>query len=593
MKSKTTGIWFLIAASLFAFIWLFQKHLQPAAPKIVQLVPGLQAASVTALEINPAGALEIDAVHTNGGWQLEKPLVYPAQTAAVEALASALEKLTVAAPLTAAEMKEHKNADAEFGFENPQFTLAIEYSNRRQQLVIGNLTAPGDQVFVRRVGESGAFVVDAGWLRLLPHAVADWRDKSLLDINGACDWIVITNGSKVMEFRLDASNQTWRMIRPLQTRADGTKLLAAIQQLGAGRVKQFITDDPHADLSGYGLQPAELDIWLGRGTNFTSGLQVGKSVPDNAREVYARRAGWDSVLAADKEAFAPWRGTVNDYRDTHLLGPLPPVTEIEVHGENNFTLQQTSSNTWAIAGETFPADTGNVQAFLKLLSSLRIEFVKDVVTAQDLQSFGLATPSREIFLRGKTGGTNSLLCDLMFGSSDTNRMYVKRGDEDFVYAVSLDELARLPENGWEFRDRRIWNFAPTNVAQITMQQNGKTRQLLRSSDGKWAFASGSQGIISPKDVEETVQRLGELTAAGWVGHDIVAPEKYGLNPGNLSLTIELKDGEKRNLDFGAELPRSQTALAAVTLHGERWVFVMEPTLYQFVATFLTIPPNAP
>ena len=32
MKPKTTGIWFVLAASLFAFIWIYEKYLQPAAP---------------------------------------------------------------------------------------------------------------------------------------------------------------------------------------------------------------------------------------------------------------------------------------------------------------------------------------------------------------------------------------------------------------------------------------------------------------------------------------------------------------------------------------------------------------------------------
>ena len=83
--------------------------------------------------------------------------------------------------------------------------------------------------------------------------------------------------------------------------------------------------------------------------------------------------------------------------------------------------------------------------------------------------------------------------------------------------------------------------------------------------------------------------MGELTVAGWVGHPVTEPEKFGLKPDNLSLTVELKSGSKYSVDFGAELPSSQTALAAVTLDGERWAFVFPPVLYQFVTTYLTIP----
>jgi len=35
------------------------------------------------------------------------------------------------------------------------------------------------------------------------------------------------------------------------------------------------------------------------------------------------------------------------------------------------------------------------------------------------------------------------------------------------------------------------------------------------------------------------------------------------------------------------------ALAAVTLGDDRWAFVFPPVLFQFVATYLTIPADAP
>jgi hypothetical protein len=557
------------------------------------LLPGLRAGEVTAFQISPAGAKEISVVRSNGLWQLVKPLAYPAQSAAVEALAGTLEKLVPAARLTAAELHSHKNADAEFGFENPQFSVLLQAGDQRQQLLVGNKTAPGDQVFIRIVGADGAFVTDAGWLQLLPRTANDWRDTALVSASGACDWIILTNGTKAMEFRRDATNQFWRMLRPLQARADNARLDAAFQQLRAGRVTQFVTDDPRADLSGFGLQPAELEVWLGQGTNLTDGVAAGKTLADNPARLFARREGWNSVVTAGKDAFAGWRGAVNDFRDPHLLSLTATVAEIDVHGEENYTLQRIGTNNWTLAGENYSADADNVQAFVKLLTGFRVsEFVKDVVTAPDLQGFGLATPSRQIILRGKAGDPDSVLAQVLFGATETNRVFVKRGDEDFVYALKPEDVARLPEHGWEFRNRRVWNFSEANVAQVTLRQNGKTRQLVRTGENKWSLAAG-QGIINPPAVEETMHRLGELTAAGWVGHNVTAPEKYGLNPDNLSVTIELKTGEKWQLDFGLELPQGQTALAAVTYDHQRWVFVFPPVLYQFITQYLTIPPNTP
>jgi hypothetical protein len=300
-------------------------------------------------------------------------------------------------------------------------------------------------------------------------------------------------------------------------------------------------------------------------------------------------------VTTTREPLSFWRGAVNDFRDPHLLELTAPVAEIEVRGRNSFTLQRQGSNDWVVAGEKFQGDAENVQEFIKLLAGFRVaEFVKDVVTQPDLQAYGLAAPTNQIILRSTVGDTNAVLAQLLFGAMQTNEIFVRRADEDFIYGLSLADFNRLPEAGWEFRDRRIWDFDGTNVAAITLHQNGKTRQVIHNGLNQWSLAPGSQGIINPPALEETAYRLGKLTAAGWVGRNITEPEKnYGLNTNNLQITVELKNGEKHTVDLGAELPRAQTALAAITLEGERWAFVFPPVLYQFVLSCLTIPANVP
>jgi len=591
MNSKTTGIWFTIAAALFALIFIFEHFLRPAAPEPSRILPELRPPAVTSFQVIPSGALEIRADRTNGAWLLTKPIAYPAQSAAIEALLDALQKLTPATRISAAELRNHRNADVEFGFETPRISLVIETGGQRRQLLVGNKTPPGDQVFLRVVGVDGAFVADADWLKFIPLSANDWRDTALVNANNSgLDWIVLTNGTKVIELRRDATNHFWRMIRPFPARADAERITDALQHLQTARVTQFITDDPKADLAAFGLQPADLDLWLGHGTNFISAIHVGKSPTNDPTQVFARRERWNAIVTTAKEPLSPWRGSVNDFRDSHLLELTAPVAEIEVQGQDNFTLQRQGLNDWQIVGEKFPADAENAQLFIKTLAGLRVaEFVKDVVTTPDLSAYGLATPTRQITLRSAAGDTNGVIVQLSFGTNQNNEVFVRRADEDFVYAVTAEDFNRLPEAAWEFRERRIWNFTEGDVAQITIHQNGKTRQMVRTGPNKWSLAAGSQGIINPPAIEETAHRFGGLTAAGWVGRNVTEPEKFGLNTNNLQIVIELKNSTKYTVDFGAELPASQTALAAVTLDGERWAFVFPPVLYQFVLSYLTIP----
>ena len=408
---------------------------------------------------------------------------------------------------------------------------------------------------------------------------------------------MLTNGTKAIELQRDATNHLWRMLRPLQARADSEHITEALQKLYAAHVSQFVTDDPKADLTAFGLQPADLDLWLDRGTNFVAAIHVGKSPTNDSTQVFAKREGWNAIATTAREPLSSWRGSVNDFRDPHLLELTAPVAEIEVRGQNQtFTLQRHGSNDWVVVGEKFPADAENVQEFIKFLAGFRVaEFVKDVVTPPDLQAYGLAPPTRQITLRSAVGDTNAVIAQLLFGAMQTNEIFVRRADEDFIYGLSLADFNRLPEYGWEFRDRRIWNFDGTNVAAITLHQNGKTRQIVHNGLNQWSLAPGSQGIINPPAIEETAYRLGKLTAAGWIGRNITEPgQSYGLNTNNLQITVELKNGAKNTRWISSRnCPQAQTALAAVTLDGERWAFVFPPVLYQFVLSYLTIPANVP
>jgi hypothetical protein len=491
-------------------------------------------------------------------------------------------------------LRHFKNT--EYGFNPPQISLVIVNDDQRWQLQVGNKTAPGDQVFLRVVGVDGMFVADADWLKFIPHSVDDWRDTTLVNLNGSTpDWIVLTNGTKVIELHRNTTNHLWQMTRPLVARADGNRITEALQNLQATRVSQFISDDTKADLSAYDLQPADLDLWLGNSTNSVTAIHIGKSPTNDTSQVYAKREGWNVIATTAKEPLSPWRGTVNDFRDPYLLDLSTPITEIEVRGQNNFILQQQGSNDWCVVGEKFPADAGSVQQFIKILASLRVaEFVKDVVTAPDLPAYGLASPARQITLYSAgVDGTNTVVAQLLFGATENNEVFVRRADEDFVYALTLEDFNRLPEAGWEFRERRIWNFTENDVAQITLHQNGKTRQMIRNGLNKWSLAAGSQGIINPPAIEETAHRLGELTVDGWVAQDMTNAALYGFKPDNLQITVELKNGTKNTVDFGVESPAAQTALAAVTLDGERWAFAFSPVLYQFVLSYLAIPANVP
>jgi hypothetical protein len=588
MNSKHTLTWFVVAVALFAFIFTYQFLERPAAPVSSDLLPGLSPSAVTSVQVFPNNAPEISVERTNGGWVMTQPVGYPGQTVAIESLVDALEKLAVAV-----RVPSGGNADSEYGFKTPE-AIAIQSGDDRREILVGNKTAPGDQVFVRVVGSDGIFVTDAGWLKFIPQSATDWRATELVSGGGNYDSLILTNGAKIIELHSNPTNHLWQMTRPLVARANSDYIIKTMQQLQAAHVSQFVSDNPNADLTAYGLQPADLDLWLGHGSNYVDAIHFGKNATNDPAQVFARREHWNAVVTTPKQPLLPWYGTVNDFRDPYLIELISPVAEIEMIGPdtNHFVLQRLDNNTWKIPGEKFPVDTGAVQYLIQTLAGLQVsQFVKDVVTPADLAANGFTNPLCQIILRSAVGDTNAVIAHLLFGTPDTNQVVVQRADENFIYAVTLDDFRKLPELGsWQFRDRTIWNFSETNVAQVTVQQNGKTWRLIHLGPNQWSLGAGSGSINTP-GVEETVHNLGHLYAYAWMARGISDPAHYGFKPGHLSITITLKDGQSHTADFA---PMSgDTALATVTLDGERWVFLFPPDLYQLVSSYLIVQSSVP
>lgn len=524
MNTKNTWVWLVVATGLFAFIYCFNHLLRPPVAGIGRVLPGLKTSTVDSIEVTPAGSLAVHAIRTNGNWLLEGSVTYPAQFTAIEGLLGALQSLTPATRISANEQHAHHSGSAEFGFDTPQDQIIIESGGQRWQLLVGNRTAPGDQVFLRVVGVDAVFVTSVTWLKLLPASPDDWRSTALVAAEVSdCDSIVLTNGSRsatgqsvVIELRRDQTNRLWRMVRPLPARADDERIADALQQLQLAQVSRFVTDDPKADWSLYGLQPSASDLWFGKGTNVISALHLGNSLTNNPNQVYARREGWPTIFATASQPLAAWSGAVNDFRDPHVVEIDSPIAEIQVQGPHDFTLEQ-GTNQWTVVGEKFAADPDSVGDFIKALAALKVaSFVQAVVTAPDLAAYGLAAPQRRITLYSAVGNTNAIVAQLAF-AQQTNGIFVHRADEDFIYSISTNDFNRLPEWGWEFRDRHLWNFSETNVAQILLTQNGKTRVLVRHGVNEWSLAPGSQGIINPPALEEDDPPHGGTRGArmGW------------------------------------------------------------------------------
>jgi len=586
MNPKNTWLLVTVAVVLAGFIYGWEEFVAKPARQPVMVIPGLDPASIRQVQVRVAGEQEVLAVRTNSEWQLVKPLSGPARPNSVDAMLQTLAQLSPHSYLSARDLMSRPNAQADFGFETPSISIMLFSDGGRKQLLVGSHTAPGDQVFVELVGTPGVHLVSTNLLAVIPQKPADWRNTSLLEQKSLkFDRVQVNNGSRIMELVQNPTNQLWRLAR-LQARADGQMVEELLGQLWQMHIKDFVTDDPDAELTDYGLDAPTLEIILAEGSNTLATLQFGASTTNGTNMVYGRRGSSASIFTVSEEDLKPWRAPATDFRDRRFFSLRYVPDAIEVRGNEEFFITRETNHLWRVMPGNFIADTNYMNDVLLALAQMQIvEFVKDVVTQPDLPSFGLDPAVEEYTLKFNIPTEPTI--HVLFGTNRDNVVFAKRADEPSVSALRFVDVNFLPAASWELRNRGIWRFTEEEVARIRIEQDGKQRELIRNGTNAWSLAEGSTGIINPFAVEETVHRLGDLSAAFWIAHGEIDRTQYGFSDPPHKIITTLKNGTTHEVELG-ELAPSQYPYALVMQDGEPWVFEFPWATAQFINDNLSI-----
>ena len=588
-----------IALVLFGYIVLVEWR-QPGRgqgqPQAAKLLPAFDPFKVTSVEVTRTNQT-IRAERINQQWQLVNP-TYPAQSTAIESLLRALGDLNRLYEISAQEIISESGGLSPFGLDPPWASVKIQEGTNLVQFRVGAKTLLGDRVYVQPQGASGICATAASVLEHIPVSAHQWRNPLLMHGENLAFDRILTSGASTLKLERDSTNQLWRVIAPIQMRADFGQVENLLRELRTARISQFITDNPKADLEAYGLQTPEAELILANGTNPVFHVQFGKSPTNAPTQVYARQMAYSNVVLVSRDLAELAKKPYTEFRDRVLLtfrpgsvdrieaqvadeqGPTPSSNEV-------FTVQR-QPDSWQIV-EPFqaPADRELMQVFLEDLARLEIIRVeKEVVT--DFAPYGLVKPLRQYALKSSStnalGSTNQLLVQVDFGGRPTNepdKVYCRRSDEKFVYVVASPDMGRLSRAAFVLRDRRIWNFASTNVTAISISQRGQKRELVRDAATKSWLRDDQVGTAA---IEETLHRLGALQADSWVARGQDQAKLLKTDGSEYQLVLDVNQGGALSkLTLNLRLGLSGQPYAAVKLEEQQLVtFKFPASLYGMI-----------
>jgi hypothetical protein len=341
------------------------------------------------------------------------------------------------------------------------------------------------------------------------------------------------------------------MRAPLQARGDAPKIEALLSQLQSLRASGFVIDETPADLEPYGLQASaltpQLELSLLENTNTLFSLQMGSSPTNHPELAYVRRQIPGNILTVPRGPLSLWQAAYTNFLDRHIISvPADQIESIDVSIGNNeqFVVRRVEGQ-WRVhsAGvEPFAADAGLMSFLIDALTNAPTDLEQTVVA--EFTNY-VAPPVLVYTLRGGvTSGQTNLIAQIQFGANQAGRVFEHRTDETSVNSMPTNYYGRLPRVSWQLRDRRIWSFAASNVVSVTVHQSGKIKKLIRDPNQEWTFAPGlSAGAThaEPFSLEETLHRLGELTAIWWDGEGDANLDQFGFRETDHQVELELRN----------------------------------------------------
>jgi len=455
VNPRTTGILFLIAAALGAFVWFYEirgeagrKDAELAAKR---LFPGVEASAVDAIELTTSDGQRARLERADADWRIASPLSAPADGFAVDAIAAALTQLV---------------SESVYDSPQPLDVYALEDAGRDVKfraggadhgLRLGRKTPVGGNHYALVVGQSRVYVVSNIAVNALARSLDELREKRVLRFDpAAVERIELRWPDGFV--KLARGEEGWRLEQPIEGRADDTTVDDLLNDLAFLRASSFVDAPSPAQVKA--LEPGELVVELA--------LKPPESgeAPAPLRLVIGARDGGDGdrlvrgagpgLFHVPSERLQDFPRDVASYRfRTVSRFALEDARELELRfetagGEPVVLSATRSDDAWSSTPEAI--DGARLATLVDELSRLRaLRILADEMGEAELHQIGLSPPNARFTVTGKGGQ----LAQVDVGLVRPEGVVARAAGAPTVYLLAPTVADYLPESAEALRTRFI------------------------------------------------------------------------------------------------------------------------------------------
>ena len=394
----------------------------------------------------------------------------------------------------------------------------------------------------------------------------------------------------------------WRMLEPLQIRADKaevTDILSQFEFLGKiGTVKEDEVEN--FNLKNYGLDKPQIvvHLWRKRGGTLkdidetTIGaepkytINIGDKISAGQNDVYINMEGNKDVFVVTGKLLEKVNKGINDLRNKWAFEFDKDAIErlkIQSGSKEPIVCSKVDQLWWLTQPISDRGDSERIRGILNELKNIKIDktdFVSD--SKDDIPKYGLDKPRLTVSIGYKDKSQSILL-----GHNLDNKVYAKRDDESsifFVHDVVIRDLGLEPN---DLRDKQLLRFdsiGTYGIEKIELKYADTTLSMEKTKQYDWMIKTPTEILADRDTVREFVEKIKDLQIQNYVDDSGENYDEYGLGKPLVEVSVFRKIGEGETVKFMIGKTDEDGGLCYVRRDGEDAVYSVPTENFYDVAT---------
>ena len=383
-------------------------------------------------------------------------------------------------------------------------------------------------------------------------------------------------------------NQRWRMVEPLQLRADRAEVEEILAQFEflrkVGTIKE--SETANFNLKEYGLETPTLvvSLWLKKGSMIggTAGnvtkyvVNVGDKLAAGQDTVYITAGDDNNVSVVNAKILEKIDKNINDLRnkwafefDKHSVERV----KIESSVNGSVVCSKTEQLWWLTQPLSDRADSERIKDILDELKNLKIakeDFVSD--REEDIINYGLDKPVFTISI-----GTTDDVQTIHLGHSLDEKIYAKLDGESSIFFVHDIMLRDLDLELNDLRDKQLLRFdaiGTYGIEKIDLKSTDTALVMEKTEQYDWMIKSPKLILADRDTVREFVEKIKDLQIQQYIDDSGANFDKYGLADSPIEVSVFRRIGEGETVKFMIGNTDENGGLCYVRRDGEDAVYTV-------------------